>query len=99
MKIKIKGNKSIDYLYEYIYNIFLFFYFFRQRQAILISPNDYARFLKQEIQLTRYDEIIRTKAAEIKRLQSQVSYYKKQSSHLRKNLEEDSIDNKIPKVN
>lgn len=76
-----------------------FFYFFRQRQAILISSDDYARFLKQEIQLTRCDEIIRAKAAEIKRLQNQVLYYKKQSSQLRKNLEDDSIDNKIPKVN
>lgn len=46
-------------------------------QAITISNEEYLRLLNNEIQLTKYKGICQKKSSEIKRLQDQLSYYKK----------------------
>lgn len=72
---------------------------FRQAKSILISSEEYAHFLKQSVQLIKFKELNQNKALEIKRLQTQVAYYKKQNTMLRKpEGDDDATDNKIPKV-
>lgn len=67
------------------------------RPTVTILAEDYARFLKQEIQLMKCKELCQNKTAELKRLQTQLSYFKKQVLILRKNQKnnEDS-ENKKP---
>lgn len=64
---------------------------------VTIHADEYARLLKQEIQLIKYKESCTTKAAEVKRLQDQLAHFKKHVAMLR-SQKEDSLDteNKKP---
>lgn len=53
-----------------------------------IFAEEYARLLKQEIQMIKYKEACQEKSAEIKKLQDQLSYFKKQVLILRNNQKE-----------
>lgn len=50
---------------------------------IMITPEQYSHFLKQEVQLIKYKETCISKSAEIKSLQTKVSYFKKEVLKLR----------------
>lgn len=79
----------------------MFNYCFRPRPTITIGSDEYTRLLKQEIQLIKYKETCQAKAVEVKRLQTQLAYFKKQISMLRKNQKDehdDSDNKKISKV-
>lgn len=62
--------------------------FSRPRPTVTIFAEEYARFLKQEIQMIKYKEACQEKAAEIKKLQDQLGYFKKQVLILRNNQKE-----------
>lgn len=58
-------------------------FFDRQTKTITISCTEYARLLQNDVQLLKYKETCNSKAAEIKKLQTQVLYYRKQSNKKR----------------
>lgn len=80
-----------------IHNFKSFYSFYRPRQTVLISSEEYVRFLKYEVQLMKYKEICTSKATELKRLHDQLAYYKKQNQILR-NAKDDAenSENKKP---
>lgn len=53
-------------------------FFIRPSKEIVISRTEYARLLRAEVQGMRFKESCQNKASEIKKLQMQVAYYKKQ---------------------
>lgn len=57
---------------------------------MVISAEEYSRLLKQEIQLIKYKESCQQKSVEVKRLQDQVIYLKKQV--LRRKLQAEHPD-------
>lgn len=65
------------------------------KPTVTIFAEEYARLLKQEIQLIKYKESCQTKSAEVKRLQDQLAYYRKQVLLLRRG-NEDEPENKKP---
>lgn len=64
----------------------------RQRPMVIVFTDEYARLLKQEVQLIQYKESCNAKALELKRLQDQLSYFKKQISMLRNKQMNDQDD-------
>lgn len=52
----------------------------RPSKAIMISPEKLARLLRNEVQLIKMKELCRDKSNEIKKLQTQLAYYKKQAA-------------------
>lgn len=60
-----------------------FCFFDRQTKTITISCTEYARLLHNDVQLLKCKETCNSKAAEIKKLQTQVLYYRKQANKKR----------------
>lgn len=52
----------------------------RSNKTIMISSEKLARLLRNEVQLIKVKEICRDKSNEIKKLQTQLAYYKKQAA-------------------
>lgn len=69
-------------------------YFIRLPQTITISSDEYSRLLQNEVKLIKFTELCQTKASEIKRLQDQLAYFKRQA--MRKNSCGDTGDPQVP---
>lgn len=61
---------------------------------ITISSEEYSRLLQNEIKIMKFKEQCQTKASEIKKLQDQVAYFKRQT--MIKNSCGDTDDSQVP---
>ena len=75
-----------------IYLLFLFFLF----RSITISSEEYARLLKNEVQLVKYKGLVQNKSSEIKRLQDLLNYYKRKANRQCDNKPDEKDDTQKP---
>lgn len=79
-RIELSSSKYPLYVHFLFIDMLLITYLFfvRPSKDIVISRTEYMRLLKAEVQGIRFKESCQNKASEIKKLQMQVAYYKKQ---------------------
>lgn len=70
---------------------------FRSRKTVTIDSLEYSRLVRQDYLATKYKELSQDKAIEIKRLQTLLSYHKKQASKRPSALNEDDDEPKSTK--
>lgn len=62
------------------------FFFLRKQPGILISKERYKAFLNQEIENIKLKEKVQNKSREMKKLQTQLSYFKMQAEKRKMNF-------------